>query len=378
MPRRCNDSSSDGPPRKKNCNVPVMSSFNLKDGEFLRDVTGKQWKLGKAVGVGGFGEIYLASDKLTKKVTADSLYVAKVESHKNGPLFVEVNCYLRIAKPIMIEEWKKQKKLNSLGMPHYVASGSHMHKGERYRFLILPRFDKDLEKILQDKKMLNLKTVFTISSQIIDVLEYIHSKGYIHSDIKASNILLSNKKTPRKTRSIHNRYVACNPVRMCRISKRVRCTKNLRPLSVVNYIDDIPDFDKMIAAGLDKQECTRDQVYLLDYGLASKFLTSNGEHKPFCVDERKAHAGTILFCSRDAHKGVPSRRSDLESLGYNMIYWLTGNLPWSNDIDNPEIVDKKKQKSMADIEYFLKTCFVADYPRFLFDYFWYLQKLQFQ
>lgn len=85
-----------------------------------------------------------------------------------------------------------------------------------------------------------------------------------------------------------------------------------------------------------------EHVYLLDYGLASKYILSNGEHREFCTDERRAHAGTTLFCSRDAHKGMVSRRSDLESLAYNMIYWLTGSLPWIDDLAEPEEVEKKK------------------------------------
>lgn len=118
-------------------------------------------------------------------------------------------------------------------------------------------------------------------------------------------------------------------------------------------------------------------MYLLDYGLASKYLTSNNTHKPFCVDERKAHAGTILFCSRDAHKGVQARRSDLECLGYNMIYWLCGYLPWMDDTEDPDLVGKKKQRCMENISEFLKRCF-SDYPKFLLDFFKYLEKLEFE
>ncbi len=36
----------------------------------------------------------------------------------------------------------------------------------------------------------------------------------------------------------------------------------------------------------------------------------------------------IKYTSRDNHKGVESRRGDLEILGYNMIEWSGGILPW--------------------------------------------------
>lgn len=45
------------------------------------------------------------------------------------------------------------------------------------------------------------------------------------------------------------------------------------------------------------------QAYLVDYGLAYRFRTSAGVHKPFVHDERRAHEGTLEFTSRDAHHG---------------------------------------------------------------------------
>lgn len=146
----------------------------------------------------------------------------------------------------LVAEWKAQKKLNSLGMPLYVASGSHVHKNTRYRFLILQRFDKDLEKILQEKKVFNLKTVLTISSQILNILEYLHHKGYIHSDIKASNILLSSpkKKKTNKLGKSHTHGVY-NPLRACRIKKSFRYTRNLRPTPNINYAESQGSFSDM-------------------------------------------------------------------------------------------------------------------------------------
>jgi hypothetical protein len=53
--------------------------------------------------------------------------------------------------------------------------------------------------------------------------------------------------------------------------------------------------------------CTNDecwvQVYLVDYGLANRFLVE-GVHKPYKEDPKRAHDGTCEYASRDAHKGV--------------------------------------------------------------------------
>lgn len=73
----------------------------------------------------------------------------------------------------------------------------------------------------------------------LDILEYIHSKGYVHADIKGANLLL----------------------------------------------------------GLTKK--TENQVYLLDYGLAGHYFTGN----VFKPDPKKAHNGTIEYLSTDAHLG---------------------------------------------------------------------------
>lgn len=91
-------SSEEGPPRKKNSGNNNTPTIDIRPGEILTDLSGKKWKLGKAIGIGGFGEIFLASDNINDVSKASSNYVAKVETHSNGPLFVEVNCYLRIAK----------------------------------------------------------------------------------------------------------------------------------------------------------------------------------------------------------------------------------------------------------------------------------------
>ena len=62
-----------------------------------------------------------------------------------------------------------------------------------------------------------------------------------------------------------------------------------------------------------------------------------GFHKPHEADERRAHDGTLEYTSRDAHIGAHSRRGDLETLGYNLVHWVSGTLPWLKDMD-PQVV----------------------------------------
>lgn len=368
MGRRCNNErSSCEPPDKKP--LLALPECDIKEGTLLVDILGKEWKLGKAIGTGGFGEIYLATDDLCCDVNSEAPYVAKVENHSSGPLFVEIHCYLHIAKLDSIVRWKEKMQMQHLAVPHYVASGSHIIGDNKYRFLIIPRYNKDLESIFEVKRKFNLKTVLTIGLQIIDALEYIHSNGYVHSDIKASNILFNeyiNKKSfSLVTSPTLYRYRGCRPVRSCKVRKIHRVLRT-------NF--NLQSMDN----GTEYKVKNIDEIYLLDYGLASRYVTSTGEHKAFDVDSRKAHAGTILFCSRDAHVGVQSRRSDLECLGYNLIYWLTSDLPWSKYLSDPEMVHKKKTKCNQNVRAFLEYTFNSEFPRFLYDYFMYLHNLEFE
>jgi hypothetical protein len=56
---------------------------------------------------------------------------------------------------------------------------------------------------------------------------------------------------------------------------------------------------------------------------------------------------------------------DLEILGYNLVHWMSGHLPWMDNLSNAEYVEAQKKGFMSDIRSFLSRCFGdADYPGF--------------
>ncbi|XP_006008186.1 serine/threonine-protein kinase VRK2 isoform X2 [Latimeria chalumnae] len=258
-------------------------------GLLLKDSDKKSWKLGKIIGSGGFGLIYLASPDVNKPVGEDAVHVIKMEYHENGPLFAELKFYQRVAKQETIEEWKKDKQVPFLGIPTYWGSGLAEYKGKSYRFMVMDRLDVDLQKLLERQGKFEKAFVLQLGIQMLNVLEFIHEHEYIHGDIKAANLLVG----------------FTNP----------------------------------------------NEVYLADYGLSYRYCPS-GTHKEYKENPRKCHNGTLEFTSLDAHKGVaPSRRGDLEILGYCMLYWLCGKLPWEQNLKDPVAVQNAKTKLMDNLSH---------------------------
>ncbi|XP_072314144.1 serine/threonine-protein kinase VRK1 [Eucyclogobius newberryi] len=265
-------------------------------GEVLTDTGKKAWKLGAPIGQGGFGLIYLADENSTKPVGSDARYVIKVEPSESGPLFSELKFYMRAAKPELIHNWMKSHKLKSLGVPKYWGSGLHEKGGRKYRFMVIDRLGTDLQKKFEEcGKRFPRKLVLQLGLRLLDTLEYIHEHEYVHADIKASNLMLSNS----------------NP----------------------------------------------NQVYLVDYGLAYRYCPE-GVLKEYKEDPKRCHDGTIEFTSIDAHKGAtPSRRGDLEILGYCLVQWLCGRLPWEDKLQDANYVGVSKMKSRDNLSEFMKKCF---------------------
>ncbi|CAG4982121.1 unnamed protein product [Colias eurytheme] len=285
----------------------------IPSGEVIHDTIGKKkWRIGPSIGVGGFGEIYSACDhEASPKKGTNYPFVVKIEPHENGPLFVEKHFYIRNANKDDIAKFMKEKKLSTFGMPSYYGNGSHNFKGEKYRYLVLERYGKDLWTLFKDSgRSFPPTTVFQIGLQMLDVLEYIHTKGYVHADIKGANILLGLKKG------------------------------------------------------------TENQAYLVDFGLATRV-----NEKEFKPDPKCAHNGTIEYTSRDAHLGVATMRGDLEILGYNMLQWIVGELPWEKSLQQPKKVQAMKEDFLKNVRSEVNKL-SSNVPEALIKFFEYINSLK--
>jgi serine/threonine protein kinase len=77
--------------------------------------------------------------------------------------------------------------------------------------------------------------------------------------------------------------------------------------------------------GNPRDKDNKNEVYLVDYGLAKKWCGKNGDH----IVERKGRSmtGTIRFCSVNMHQGIEqARRDDLEAIGYMAVYMVKGSI----------------------------------------------------
>ncbi|XP_068595371.1 serine/threonine-protein kinase VRK3-like isoform X1 [Brachionichthys hirsutus] len=165
---------------------------------------------------------------------------------------------------------------------------------DSYRFLIFPDMGQSLQSLMKEDELLSEEAVLQLACRILDVLHYVHSNEYVHADINAENVYVKQGQSP--------------------------------------------------------------QVYLVGYCHAFRFCPG-GKHVEYREDSRMPRDGAAELISLDVHRGAaPSRRSDLQSLGYCMLHWHTGTLPWAG-AHHPDSVAAEKQRFMKDVPALLHHCF---------------------
>ncbi|KAF3328329.1 Casein Kinase-1 Like Protein [Carex littledalei] len=255
---------------------------------------GNKYRLGRKIGSGSFGEIYLGTNLQTTEEVA-----IKLESVKTK-------------HPQLLYESKIYKILQGgTGIPNVRWFGV---EGD-YNVLVMDLLGPSLEDLFNFcSRKLSLKTVLMLADQMINRVEFVHSKSFLHRDIKPDNFLM----------------------------------------------------------GLGRRA---NQVYVIDFGLAKKYRdTSTHQHIPY--RENKNLTGTARYASVNTHLGIEqSRRDDLESLGYVLMYFLRGSLPWQG-----LKAGTKKQKYEKISEKKVATSIEAlcrGYPTEFASYFHYCRSLRF-
>ncbi|CAL8079820.1 unnamed protein product [Orchesella dallaii] len=83
--------------------------------------------------------------------------------------------------------------------------------------------------------------------------------------------------------------------------------------------------------------CEFFKVYLIDFGLALRYCDSVTGAHIYCHSVKNL-IGTARFASLNAHLGFEQcRRDDLESIGYMLVYFMNGSLPW--------MLERKKEET---------------------------------
>jgi len=186
---------------------------------------------------------------------------------------------------------------------------------KEYDILIMPLLGKSLKELYISKNSnLEFKDICLISMQIIERIKWVHSRNIIHRDIKPDNFLVG--------------------------------------------LED-PDI-----------------IYLIDFGLSKKYKSSTtGKHINFF--EVKKFTGSVSFASVNALKfKEQSRRDDLESICYMIIYLMKGSLPWQ------KIKVNNKKESYMKMGFYKKNIkpekLCENLPREMIDFVNYVKKLQFE
>ena len=198
----------------------------------------------KQLGKGGFGQLYLG-----RNIRENAFIAIKVEELTQ--------------RSHLTMEYQILKEIAGDGIPKVYK----LHKGHKHNYLLMQLLGKSLDKLFSDtNRKFSIKTVSQIAYQMVQRIEYVHSKGYIHRDIKPGNFLIGKNSESKK-------------------------------------------------------------IFIIDFGLSKKYIDKNNNH--IIYKEGKGLTGTARYVSLNTHYGIEqSRRDDIEGIAYNLIYFAKGKLPW--------------------------------------------------
>ena len=242
-------------------------NFKSKEKIEMKDLIAENYVLLTKIGHGAFGDIIL-SYNLLDKCEVILKKEKKVKNQRTSLLYTESKLFLSLLDISPNQDISGKKMLlqnNVKGVPKFYGFG----ETPEFFYLIMEFLGPNLGQLLNycGKGKFTLGTVCLIAMQILNRIELIHKKHFLHRDIKPENLCIGN-------------------------------------------------------------ESKTNIIFLIDFGLSKRFK-NNKTHQHIPYKEGRSFIGTSRYASINAHLGVElSRRDDLMSIGYILVYLLKGCLPW--------------------------------------------------
>ncbi|KGN45587.1 casein kinase 1-like protein HD16 isoform X1 [Cucumis sativus] len=241
------------------------------------------YRIDRKLGKGGFGQVYVGRRASTVNT-----------NERTGPGAVEVALKFehRSSKGCNYGPPYEWQVYNTLGGSHGVPRVHYKGRQGDYYIMVMDMLGPSLWDVWNNNAhTMSVEMVACIAIEAISILEKMHSRGYIHGDVKPENFLLGPSGTPDEKK-----------------------------------------------------------LFLVDLGLATRWRDGSGQHVEY--DQRPdVFRGTVRYASVHAHLGrIGSRRDDLESLAYTLVFLLRGRLPWQGYQGENKgfLVSKKKMATSPE------------------------------
>jgi serine/threonine protein kinase len=221
------------------------------------------YRLERKLGKGGFGQVYVG-----RRISPP---IASERAPGANALEVALKLEHRTSKGCNYGAPYEWQVYNTLSGNHGVPRVHYKGRQGEYYIMVMDILGPSLWDVWNNNShTMSVEMVACIAIEAISILEKMHSKGYVHGDVKPENFLLGPPGTPEEKK-----------------------------------------------------------LFLVDLGLATRWKgTATGLHVEY--DQKPdVFRGTVRYASVHAHLGrTGSRRDDLESLAYTLIFLLRGRLPW--------------------------------------------------